>query len=457
MALYFAEGKLKQVTPKFRTAKGSLMSVYSEQTDEALATIEACLREEYLRFCASKRTLNMARGKPSSDQLDLSMPLLDVVSSSSDLLSADGLDCRNYGGLDGLPEAKKLMATMLEEDENNVIVFGNSSLSIMYDTVARCLDFGTLGSEPWSQRKNVKWLCPSPGYDRHFALTEIFGIEMVVVPLLDDGPDMDEIERLVATDEDIKGIWCVPKYSNPTGITFSDKVVRRLASMDCAAKDFRIFWDNAYCVHHLHEDARDQDQVLDIGQASRDAHNPHRYFKFASTSKVTFPGAGIAAFAASPENVAEVKSHIGMQTIGHDKINQLRHVKFLKDGEGIASHMREHAKILRPKFNLVCQKLEQGLSKAGCGSWTEPRGGYFISFDAPSGTAQRIVELAKKAGVVMTGAGATYPYGNDPQDSNIRIAPTLPPLDELEEAMDVFVCCVKLAYVEKLLSRGVGE
>lgn len=274
---------------------------------------------------------------------------------------------------------------------------------------------------------------------------------MIVVPLLDDGPDMDEIERLVAADETIKGIWCVPKYSNPTGITYSDEVVKRLASLPCAASDFRIFWDNAYCVHHLHDDAADQDQLLDIGQACRDVGYPHRFFKFASTSKVTFPGAGVAAFAASPENVAEAKALMSMQTIGHDKINQLRHVRFLEDGAGIAKHMRKHAEILRPKFDLVCDKLEEGLADTGCGRWAKPHGGYFISFDAPDGTAARIVALAKEAGVVMTGAGATYPYGKDPHDSNIRIAPTLPPLDELDAAMDVFICCVKLASVEKLL------
>lgn len=262
---------------------------------------------------------------------------------------------------------------------------------------------------------------------------------------------MDEVERLVRDDASVKGIWCVPKYANPNGVTYSDEVVRRLASMPCAAEDFRIFWDNAYCVHHLYDDVAEQDQLLDIGAACREAGNPHRPFKFASTSKVTHPGAGISALAASPENVAEIKKRLGVGTIGYDKINQLRHVRFLKDAEGLAAHMSKHAAILRPKFELVLTKLDEGLSEVGGCSWSHPRGGYFVSFDAPEGTAKRIVQLAKEAGVTMTGAGATWPYKHDPHDSNIRIAPTLPPLDELDAAMDVFVCCAKLAYTEKLL------
>ena len=408
------------------------------------------LQQRYEAIKAKGLKLNMARGKPSAAQLDLSMPLLDTINSASELFAEDGTDCRNYGVLDGLPEAKRLMANLIEEDPANIIIGGASSLNLMYDAVARCLDFGTCGSTPWAHYDTIKWICPAPGYDRHFGVTQAFGIEMIPVKMLADGPDMDEVERIAASDERVKGIWCVPKYSNPGGVTYSDEVVERLAQMECAADDFRIFRDNAYSVHHLYANVEDQDQLLDIGQACVEAGNPNRYFKFASTSKITFPGAGISAFAASAENIADVKARMGVQTIGHDKINQLRHVRFLQDAEGIAAHMRKHADIIRPKFELVLRKLEEGLGSEGIATWTNPRGGYFVSFDAPEGTAKRIVALAKEAGVVMTGAGATWPYKNDPQDSNIRIAPTLPPLEELDEAMDVFVCCVKLAYAEKL-------
>ncbi|MEF2845951.1 MAG: aminotransferase class I/II-fold pyridoxal phosphate-dependent enzyme [Eggerthellaceae bacterium] len=427
------------------------MSTYAEMGKEELTTLKAALTEEYETYKAQGLSLNMARGKPGKDQLALSMPMLDEVSSSDECKAADGTDIRNYGVVDGLPEAKELMASMLDDKPENVIVCGNSSLNIMYDTVMRCWVFGTLGSTPWSKLEKVKFICPVPGYDRHFGVTEAFGIEMVPVPMTAEGPDMDKVEELVANDSAFKGIWCVPKYSNPGGVTYSDDVVRRLASMKCAADDFRIFWDNAYTVHHLYDDVAHQDQLLDIAKACEEAGNPNRYFKFASTSKVTFPGAGISAIAASAENIAEIKKRMGVQTIGHDKINQLRHVRFLKDAKGIAEHMAKHAAILRPKFELVLKMLSEGLEGTGCGTWSNPRGGYFISFDAPEGTAKHIVTLAKEAGVTMTGAGATWPYKNDPKDSNIRIAPTLPPLDELEAAMKVFVCCVKLASVEKCL------
>lgn len=427
------------------------MPTYAEMGKEELTTLKTALTEEYETYRAQGLSLNMARGKPGADQLDLSMPLLDILPSTDDCKAADGTDIRNYGVVDGLPEAKELMATMLDDKPENTIVFGNSSLNIMYDTVMRYWVFGTLGSTPWSKLDSVKFVCPVPGYDRHFGVTEAFGIEMVTVPMDENGPDMDAVEELVANDSSFKGIWCVPKYSNPGGVTYSDEVVRRLASMKCAAEDFRIFWDNAYTVHHLYDNPAEQDQLLDIAAACVEAGNPNRYFKFASTSKVTFPGAGLAAMAASAENIAEIKKRMGVQTIGHDKLNQLRHVRFLKDAEGIAAHMAKHAAILRPKFELVLKLLSENLEGTGCGSWSNPRGGYFISFDAPEGTAKRIVSLAKEAGVTMTGAGATYPYKNDPKDSNIRIAPTLPPLDELEAAMKVFVCCVKLAAVEKLL------
>ncbi|MGN0039308.1 MAG: aminotransferase class I/II-fold pyridoxal phosphate-dependent enzyme [Coriobacteriales bacterium] len=428
------------------------MTTYAQMTTEQLQAELAQLQAAYDGFKAKGLSLNMARGKPASNQLDLSMPMLDAMPSGCDPHSADGSDLRNYGVLDGLPEAKALMATMLDDDPANVIVFGNSSLNIMYDTIARLWMFGTQGSAPWCTLDKVKFLCPVPGYDRHFGVTQEFGIEMIPVPMNEDGPDMDLVEQLAGSDAAVKGIWCVPKYSNPGGVTYSDEVVRRLAGMKTAAEDFRIMWDNAYTVHHLSADPAEQDQLLDIAAACAQAGTTERYYKFASTSKVTLPGAGIAAMAASPANVAEVKKRMGVQTIGHDKINQMRHVLFLKDAEGIASHMAKHAAIIAPKFELVLAKLEEGLSECGVGTWTKPRGGYFVSFDAAEGTAKRVVALAKGAGVTMTGAGATWPYKADPKDSNIRIAPTLPPLEELEQALDVFVVCVKLAAVEKLLA-----
>ena len=428
------------------------MTTYAQMTTEELQSELASLQDTYNGFKAKGLSLNMARGKPASSQLDLSMPMLDIMTSASDPHAADGSDLRNYGVLDGLPEAKELMASMLEDDPANVIVFGNSSLNIMYDTIARLWMFGTQGSTPWCKLDSVKFICPVPGYDRHFGVTQEFGIEMIPVPMNEDGPDMDAVERLAAEDASVKGIWCVPKYSNPGGVTYSDEVVRRLASMKTAAEDFRIMWDNAYTVHHLSADPAQQDQLLDIAKACAEAGTTERYYKFASTSKVTLPGAGIAAMAASPANIAEVKKRMGVQTIGHDKINQMRHVLFLKDAQGIAEHMAKHAAIIAPKFELVLSKLESGLTECGVGTWTKPRGGYFVSFDAAEGTAKRVVALAKEAGVTMTGAGATWPYKNDPQDSNIRIAPTLPPLEELDQALDVFVVCVKLAAVEKLLA-----
>ena len=427
------------------------MTRYADLTAEEQRAELARLREEHAAFKARGLALNMARGKPSAAQLDLSMPLLDAVGSSADLMSEDGIDCRNYGVMDGIPEAKRLMAALLDDDPENVMVLGSSSLTALYDAVARCLDFGTGGEAPWSTLPVVKWLCPVPGYDRHFAICEAFGIEMIPVPTDEHGPAMDLVERLVAEDAAIKGIWCVPKYSNPGGITYSDEVVRRLAAMECAAPDFRIFWDNAYAVHHLADDPAEQDQVLDIADACVEAGVPDRYLKFASTSKVTFPGAGVAAMAASPEILAETRAQMAPQVIGYDKINQLRHVRFLRDADGIAAHMRAHAAVLRPKFALVQEKLHAALDEAGIATWSDPRGGYFVSFDGMPRTAARTVALAREAGVTLTGAGATWPYGRDPGDANIRIAPTLPPLEELGEALDVFACCAKIAALEQLL------
>lgn len=423
---------------------------YAELTHAELAALRESLEQEYARHCAKELALNMARGKPAAAQLELSLPLLDTVDASSDLFAEDGTDCRNYGVMDGIPEAKRLMASIMDHDPRNVCVFGNSSLNIMYDLVSHGFLHGYLGEKPWRELKDVSWLCPVPGYDRHFAITELFGIKMIPVRMNENGPDMDEIEALVRENDAIKGIWCVPQYSNPGGVTYSNDTVARLASMPCAATDFRIFWDNAYCVHHLY-DTR-QAHVADIAEACEKAGNPNRYFKFASTSKVTFPGAGIAAVAASEENIAQIKKRVSIQTVGYDKINQLRHVRFLKDAQGISEHMKKHAEIIRPKFELVARMLEEGLSDTGCASWSNPDGGYFVSFDGLPNTAKRTVALAKGAGVTMTEAGATWPYKEDPGDSNIRIAPTLPPLEELEQAMEVFVCCVKLAAVESLLA-----
>ena len=430
------------------------MARYADLSKAELEEELARVRERYAELQARDLALNMARGKPSQAQLDLSMPLLDVLDAEADFCSEDGTDCRNYGVLDGIPEAKRLMATLLDDEPDNVIVLGNASLTAMYDAMVRYWMFGALGSTPWGQLDTVKWLCPVPGYDRHFTICEALGIEMIPVPMNDEGPDMDEMERLVAADPAIKGIWCVPKYSNPSGITYADDVVRRLACMDTAASDFRIFWDNAYAVHHLSADPAEQDTVLDIAQACAEAGNPDRYLKFGSTSKITFPGAGVAAVAASPANVAEIKCHMNAQAIGHDKLNQLRHARFLDEGRAVAAHMARHGELMKPKFDLVCAKLEEELGEASIARWTTPRGGYFISFEGPEGTAKRIVALAKEAGVVMTGAGATWPYGQDPADSNIRIAPSLPPLEELDEAMDVFTCCVKLAALEKLAEEN---
>lgn len=426
------------------------MARYADLSKAELEEELAHVRERYAELQARDLALNMARGKPSAAQLDLSMPLLDVLNAEADFCSEDGTDCRNYGVLDGIPEAKRLMATLLDDQPENVIVLGNASLTAMYDAMARYWMFGALGSTPWSQLDEVKWLCPVPGYDRHFTICEAFGIQMIPVSLGENGPAMDEMERLVAADPAIKGIWCVPKYSNPSGVTYSDEAVRRLAAMETAATDFRIFWDNAYAVHHLSADPAEHDSVLDIAAACIEAGNPDRYLKFGSTSKITFPGAGVAAVAASPANIAEIKRHMNAQAIGHDKLNQLRHARFLDEGRGLAAHMARHGELMKPKFDLVVRRLEEELGEVGIATWTNPRGGYFISFDGPEGTAARTVQLAREAGVVMTGAGATWPYGNDPADSNIRIAPSLPPLEELDAALDVFTCCVKLAALEKL-------
>lgn len=425
------------------------MKPYSKLTKEELKKLKGQLEKQFEEVKAKGIHLDMSRGKPSKAQLDLSNGLMDVLNGDSDLVSSDGVDCRNYGVLDGITEARKLLADMSEVPERNILIYGNSSLNVMFDTVSRAMTHGIMGNTPWCKLDKVKFLCPVPGYDRHFAITEYFGIEMINVPLLPTGPDMDMVEKLVAEDPAIKGIWCVPKYSNPQGITYSDETVFRFANLKPAAEDFRIFWDNAYCVHHLYEDK--QDYLIEILMECKKAGNPDMVYKFSSTSKISFPGSGIAAMAASDANLEDIRSTMRVQTIGHDKVNQLRHVRFFGDIHGIVEHMKKHADILRPKFETVLEVLERELGGLEIGSWIAPRGGYFISFDALDGCAKAIVAKAKEAGVVMTGAGATFPYGKDPHDSNIRIAPSYPTPEELAVAAEVFVLSVKLASVDKIL------
>ncbi len=425
------------------------MKKFTEMTKEELLELKAPLKEKYKEYRAKNLSLNMARGKPCAEQLDLSMGMMDVLNSSSDLTCDDGTDCRNYGVLDGIKEAQELLADMMEVPADHIIIYGNSSLNVMYDTISRSMTHGIMGSTPWCKLDKVKFLCPVPGYDRHFKITEYFGIEMINVPMTPEGPDMDMVEKLVAEDDAIKGIWCVPKYSNPQGYSYSDLTVRRFARLKPAAKDFRIYWDNAYTIHHLYDDK--QDNIIEILAECKRAGNPDLVYKFASTSKISFPGSGIAALASSNNNLEDIKEQLTVQTIGHDKVNQLRHVRFFGDIHGMIEHMRKHADILRPKFEAVEEILERELGGLGIGEWTKPKGGYFISFDSLEGCAADIVARCKKAGVVMTPAGATYPYGKDPHDSNIRIAPSYPPLDDLKVATELFALCVKLSSIEKLL------
>ena len=427
------------------------MKPYTEMSQEELTSELAALKKEYKHFQSLELHLDMSRGKPSQDQLNLSMAMMDVLDSNSDLTCEDGTDCRNYGQLTGIDEARVLLGDMMENNPNDIIIYGNSSLNVMYDTVSRCYTHGVLGSTPWCKLDKVRFLCPVPGYDRHFAITEYFGAEMIPVPMSPTGPDMSMIEKLVQEDDRIKGIWCVPKYSNPQGYSYSDETVRRFARLKPAAKDFRIFWDNAYGMHHLYDDH--QDYLIEILAECKRAGNPDLVYKFASTSKITFPGSGIAALATSPNNMEDIKRQLRHQTIGHDKVNQLRHVRFFGDIHGMVEHMRKHADIIRPKFEIVEETLEKNLGELNIGTWTKPLGGYFISFDSMPGCAKAIVARAKKAGVIMTGAGATWPYGKDPNDSNIRIAPTYPTLSELTTAAKLFTLCVRLVSAEKLLNE----
>jgi len=427
------------------------MKAYTDMDHNELLSLKASLEEKFKTEQAKGLSLNMARGKPGISQLAISMPMLDVVNQNSDMNTLLGNDTRNYGDWDGIGECRQLMADMMEVKKANVIVCGNSSLNIMYDTVMRSMAMGVNGMTPWCKLDKVKFLCPVPGYDRHFKITELFGIEMIPVPLGEDGPDMDMVEQYVNNDNAVKGIWCVPKYSNPTGITYSDEVVRRFANLKPKAEDFRIFWDNAYCIHYIFEET--QDKILNILEECEKAGNPNMVYVFASTSKVSFPGSGVSAIATSLENMEYIKKFMTTQIIGHDKINQLRHVRFFKNIDGLNAHMKKHADLIRPKFEAVLNILELELTGLGIGSWTKPRGGYFISFNSMPGCAKAIVAKCKELGLVLTGAGATYPYGKDPDDSNIRIAPTFPTPEEMAEAAKMFVICVKLASVEKLLGE----
>ena len=427
------------------------MKAYQELTKEELEALKVELEAAYVDAKGKGLKLDMSRGKPAPAQLDMSMDMLDVLKSDSSMLTEGGLDVRNYGVLDGIPEAKKLMADIMEVKPENVIVCGNASLNIMYDTIARSMTHGVMGSTPWAKLDKIKFLCPAPGYDRHFAITQLFGFEMITIPMTPQGPDMDMVEKLVSEDETIKGIWCVPKYSNPQGYSYSDETVKRFAALKPAAKDFRIFWDNAYAIHHLYEDR--QDDILEILSECEKAGNPDMVYEFCSTSKVSFAGAGIAAMAASVANLDAIKKCMTVQTIGYDKLNQLRHVRYFKDINGIKAHMKKHAEQLRPKFEAVLEVLDKELTGLGIGQWTKPNGGYFIAFDAMEGCAKAIVAKCKEAGVVLTGAGATFPYGNDPKDSNIRIAPSFPTPEDMAMATDLFVLCVKLVSVEKLLQN----
>ena len=429
------------------------MAKYSELTKDELLTLKSDFEKEFEILKKLNLKLDMSRGKPCKEQLDLSMDLMSVLDKHSNLICKDGTDCRNYGVLGGIDEAKELLASFMENKIENILIYGNSSLNVMYTIVMQAWVFGICGNTPWSKLDKVKFLCPVPGYDRHFAICEEFGIEMINIPMSDAGPDMDMIEKLISEDDSIKGIWCVPKYSNPDGITYSDDVVRRFARLKPKAADFRIFWDNAYTVHHLYEERELHDHIIEILGECEKVGNPDIVYKFASTSKICFPGSGLASLAASINNINDIKKHLKIQTIGYDKVNQLRHVHYFKNLLGIKSKMVEHAKILRPKFEMVLKVFDEELSDLDMIRWTKPKGGYFISFYGMKGTAKDIVEKCRMLGVKLTDAGATYPYHKDPDDSNIRVAPTYPSVEELETALRVFTTCVKLSTIEKLLEN----
>lgn len=425
------------------------MKKYTEMSEAELKEQLAVLTKEYEAAKAKGLKLDMSRGKPSPAQLDITNDMLDIVNSQSGCMSESGTDCRNYGIMEGLPEARQLMGDFLRVPKENVFVCGNASLNIMYDCVSSAMLFGIMGSTPWCHLDKVKFLCPVPGYDRHFKITELMGIEMINIPMTENGPDMDMVEKLVSSDSSIKGIWCVPKYSNPQGVVYSDETVKRFAALKPAARDFRIYWDNAYALHYIYDENIEIPEIL---SECAKAGNPDLVYEFCSTSKISFAGGGISALASSEANLKWISKRMNVETISYDKINQLRHARYFKNGDGLRAHMRKHAEFLRPKFDAVLEILDRELTGLGAGSWMKPMGGYFISFDAVPGCAKAIVNKCKEAGVVLTGAGATYPYGKDPDDSNIRIAPSYPTLEELKQAAELFTLCAKLATVEKLLA-----
>ncbi|MBQ9977259.1 MAG: aminotransferase class I/II-fold pyridoxal phosphate-dependent enzyme [Clostridia bacterium] len=424
------------------------MTDYNKMSAEQLREEFGFVKAEYDAFCNLKLSLDMSRGKPGFENTDLSDEMFDIVNKENGFKSANGVDCRNYGGLDGLPEIKKLFADLLELEPSQIIAGGNSSLNMMFDTIAQAMTHG-LGGEPWSKTENRKFLCPVPGYDRHFAITEYFGFELISIETNENGPDMDEVERLVK-DQSVKGIWCVPKYSNPEGTTYSDEVVRRMANLKPAAKDFKIFWDNAYCIHDLYDES---DRLLNIYDECVKAGNPDMPIIFTSTSKVTFPGAGVAVEAASENMVSIFKKRIQLQTIGPDKLNQLRHARMFSSADDLKAHMKKHAELLRPKFEAVLNELENQLGDKNIAHWTKPRGGYFISLYVENGLASRVAKLCADAGMILTPAGATYPYGKDPMDANLRIAPSFPSVEEIKRASVLLCLAVRYATLEKLLNK----
>lgn len=422
------------------------MKDYLSMNIDELKSEYKIVKERYDELKQSGLKLDMSRGKPGKDQLGISADMLDILNSDSQLITEEGVDCRNYGLLDGIFEIKEIFSKMMEVPSDNIMVGGNSSLNMMFDTISCFMTKGIDGCKPWIKQDKIKFLCPVPGYDRHFAITEYFEFEMINIPMLSTGPDMDMIENLVADDETIKGIWCVPKYSNPQGITYSDETVRRLANLHPKAKDFRIFWDNAYCVHDLTEKGT---KLLNIFDECKKTGNEDLPIIFCSTSKVTFPGSGVAAMAASDNNMKVIMEKYKYQTIGYDKINMLRHVRYFKDYNGILEHMKRHRDILKPKFDVVTDSLDREIKDRNLAKWQKPDGGYFVSVNVYNGCATRTVELCAQAGVKLTGAGAAFPYGKDPDDSNIRIAPSYPSIEELEKAMEVFCISLRLAVLEK--------
>ena len=422
---------------------------YSQFSKPQLEREHQELLKEYTSIKNQNFSIDMTRGKPCKEQLNLSMKMMDILSSGEDFRCEDGTDCRNYGVLEGINECKRLISEIIEVDQDNIFIFGNSSLRVMFDCISHAYLHGVCGNTPWKKLEKIKWLCPVPGYDRHFAICEYFGMEMINIPMDENGPDMDMIEDLVSKDDSIKGIWCVPKYSNPSGITYSNKVVKRFAKLKPAAKDFRIYWDNAYNVHHLFDD--NQDFLIELFNEAKKYNNEDIVYKFFSTSKISFPGSGIAALAASKNNLNDIKNSVKIQTIGYDKVNQLRHVRFFKDVQNVKKHMSKHAEILRPKFGLVNKIFEEELREFDIATWTKPHGGYFISLNVLPGNATRVVEICSNMGIKLTPAGSAFPYHKDPKDENIRIAPSCPSLEELNIACSVIVLAIKMAVLEKMI------